>query len=192
VNLAWIDLETLGTDEHTDPIVEVACIVTDLGLNEPSAASWTNGEATWVFDDVVKPDGWPRCALSAEVAKMHAATGLLNEIDDGRPIRHVDGELAGMLDHWTDGGRIALAGSGVAHFDGRFIRAQMPQTAKRLTYWAMDIGAVRRFATQVCGLDDRRLPDTTKTHRALDDIRHHLAEARAWRCELAEAEGASA
>lgn len=176
MNLAWIDLETLGTDERTDPIVEVACIVTDMDLNELD-----------LYDVTIRPNGWPRRAtMSAEVAKMHAASGLLDAIDSGQRIATVDAALATMLDRWTEGGSLPLAGSGVGHFDGRFIRAQMPETAKRLTYWAMDIGAVRRFATQVCGLDDRVL-DTVKTHRALDDVRHHLAEARAWRCQLAEA-----
>ena len=74
-------------------------------------------------------------------------------------------------------GRTVLAGSGVSHFDCRFIRHYLPELEAFLRYWMIDIGVVRRMYELWVG----ELPTAVneeKTHRALDDVYCHLEEAR--------------
>lgn len=171
MNILWCDLETTGLNVSAGgTILEFGMILTDARLERLEL------EGSWV----VRPDDWPETPMPANVAAMHTRNGLLAAVDsDGLRLAEVDEYVAAMLDQHTVDGKIALAGSGVSHFDGRFIRALMPETAKRLTYWSYDVGVVRRFLRDLCGVP---IPDPSdeKPHRALDDIRLHLAEARTY------------
>lgn len=42
---------------------------------------------------------------------------------------------------------VALAGSGVSHFDRPFIRRDLPKLDRLFTYWALDVGVMRRILT---------------------------------------------
>ena len=121
----WLDLETAGSNETLDPILEVGAV---LCRNEP-----------------------------------------------GMPIEH-DGEFSSLLRQRCGGNHVALAGSGVGHFDRRFIRAQMPRTDKRFTYWAYDLGVIRRLFDRVHPDLVRPLPAGGKAHRGLADALDHRAE----------------
>lgn len=57
----------------------------------------------------------------------------------------------------------------------------MPQVSRRCAYWSIDIGVVRRAHTMWVGELPSAGLNESKTHRALDDARVHLAEARAFR-----------
>lgn len=176
--IAWIDLETTGTDEYDDPILEVGLIITtDRNLTEITRRSWT-----------VIPRS-PERALERmnavpAVLAMHMANGLHDEVTRGVGTLHatvVEEVVATIGQHHTGRGRVPLGGSGVSHFDHRFLAAQMPQVSEMLTYWAYDIGAARRFG-KLCGIEaPAEASDASqKTHRALDDIEMHVNEARWW------------
>ena len=174
MNAAWIDLETTGTDETDGSVLEVGLVVA------------TAGGTVLDFDEwLVAPDPTHLAALDPVVYEMHRTSGLLAEIEDVErsgglpPVATVDAEVAAVLDRWTVNGRIILAGSGVAHFDARWIRRHLPSTARRLTYWTWDVGVVRRFLATV----DLALvvPPPDKAHRGLADARDHLAEWRHYR-----------
>lgn len=168
--IAWIDLECSDTNEYVNPILEVGLIVTDKELNEYEREYW-----------IINPDedfpGWAD-RMSDFVCEMHTKNGLLDDVEaHGVEMAEVDQELAEVLDKYTTNGRLPAGGSGIAHFDMRFIREQLPQAAKRLRYWQIDIGAVRRYLRDLVGLEVGK-PSETKTHRALDDIALHVDEAR--------------
>lgn len=170
-HVAWIDLETTGTDEDRDPILEVGLIVTDMKFRKLRTMSW-----------VIRPDGLDALQANADpyVQKMHKDNGLWEACAQlGRLLDEVDLEVANFLVS-VGSGPFALAGSGVAHFDRRFIAAQMPLLDKRLTYWSLDVGVVRRFLTSA-GRPDL-VPEAgkgaNKPHRALDDIELHLIEGQ--------------
>lgn len=174
-HLAWLDLETTGTDEHDDCIIEIGVVLTDAECNEVSTFTtpvWLDDAATW------------RAKAAPEVQRMHDANGLWADLEYGSPIEVVD-DLAAtwLISAAGSKAHVGLAGSGVAHFDRRFLAVQMPKLARRFTYWALDVGVVRRAFT-FAGRDDL-IPSTgdgtTKTHRALDDARQHLAEFRCYR-----------
>jgi oligoribonuclease len=171
VNLAILDLETTGTDETAGSILEVGIIITDPDLTVLDEASW-----------LVEPAPDHLDHMNDFVLQMHTANRLLDDLMVGPTATpdEVDTDIATFLDPHTDNGRIALAGSGVGHFDSRWIRLHLPQTAKRLTYWTYDVGVIRRFLRDLVGwAPDVDPPD--KPHRALDDCRLHLTELTRYR-----------
>jgi oligoribonuclease len=179
--LAWLDLETTGTDEHEDPIIEVAVVLTRPDLSEQ----------TEPFHRIVSPPDLSaavcRIAASGPVQAMHDANGLLDALKAGvgDPIGAVDQDLRAWLkEHSKPKRSVMIAGSGVGHFDRRFVAAQMPQTDAHLWYPAFDVGVFRRML-QCWGAADLAGQPGAKTHRALDDVLDHIAEAQRYKAMVA-------
>lgn len=173
--IAWIDLETTGNRDD-DSIIEVGFVLTDRDLNEVEAMGLT-----------VKPWDWNFLVdrMTPVVVEMHRLNGLLDDVTlTIDRINEVDEAVSEVLRKYGKGNHIPLAGSGVAHFDRKYIRRELPKTDDLLSYWAYDIGSVRRFlrwwGIPTPGSELRQ----AKTHRALDDIREHIAETKAIRDAL--------
>lgn len=171
-----LDFET--TDQHPmfGRIVEVGAILTDANLVELGR-----------FESLVDPGEWGRSRMTpgGVVARMHAASGLLDELaaqaqrPEGVPsLRTVEDALLALLDAHP-ASSVVLAGSGVGAFDLQFIRFQMPRLAERLQHFPADVGQLRRAWRRAANRD---LVDvnTRKPHRAIVDIELHLEEARAF------------
>lgn len=177
--LLFLDLEATGDDERTSPIIEAAGIIVawEPGLPEISRGSM-----------VIRPPGssadhdrlW--AGMLPVIRDMHHASGLWTEATVGTDAwdpQQADTALARWISEHTTG-PVPLAGSGVGHYDHRFVRQQLPRVAGLLTYWPVDFGSVRR-ALQLAGRDDLvNLPRDVygKPHRAMADVELHLAEAR--------------
>jgi len=172
--LLWLDLETTGSDEAHDCIIEVGCVLTTHDLIEL-------GE----FTSIVKPEalGLGRMLQNPIVRAMHEKNGLLSEVlevtDDHLPHKVTQRLLEWLVASGGEQSKVALAGSGVGHFDIRFIRRYMPQLASFLRYWVIDIGSIRRAHDMWVGTTIS-VENDNKTHRALDDVHCHVAEARAF------------
>lgn len=172
----WLDLETTGLDPYTDTILEVGLTVTDDKLDEKIGGRrylLAPSDSTWIH------------RLPDEVLVMHLKSGLVRDLDDPHhnfqyhSLLQVERNVLGLIEPWLEEGKIVLAGSGVGTFDLAFIKEQMPELAQRLTYWVMDVGVMRRFLRDFCRVE---IPDQGPVeHRALSDVYHHLAEARAFR-----------
>lgn len=194
--LAWIDLETSGTqDEGEDVIIEFAMMVTRPDLTpvprpEGLVARFREDvdyDDDWWYQSVVRFDrdsGERERVISRimtgdePVRNMHSANGLLDELSRGvgKPLGLIDQEAATILKAISKPRKsVMIAGSGVGHFDRRFIRRFMPQLEARLWYPPFDIGVFRRMC-QAWGIGLLNFQET-KTHRALDDVRSHIAEA---------------
>lgn len=175
--LLWVDLETTGLDPSSDSILEVAAIVTDDRLTE--LASYTS---------LARPEWKTIPYADTPVRDMHEKSGLTRDMVDAADagllpnLAEVEGDILDQLVRL--GGKndvsVVLAGSGVSHFDQQVINEQMPGLASWLDYYTIDVGTIRRFYSMATGTD---LVDANeaKTHRADDDIRCHLTEARAFR-----------
>ena len=175
--IAWFDLETTGS-KSDDAIIEVGFAITDRDLNEVDARSWVT--TTLAINFLLT-------RMEPIVRSMHEKNGLLDALMfTGDFISDVDREVSDILFEYGKGQHVPFAGSGVSHFDRKYIRRDMPKTDSLLSYWALDIGAVRRWL-QVWGIET---PGSelhgAKTHRALDDVREHIAEAKAIRNILQE------
>lgn len=171
-HLLWLDLETTGTDQNLDSIIEIATILTTTDLR--------------IIDQdsrVVKPTRQAMERLQAEdfVRNMHETNGLLGALQagEGEDINDVDQQVVNWLrSYMVEPHKVVIAGSGVAHFDRRFIAAQMPLLNRYLAYPVLDIGIMRRGWEMWGGPMDGYPDQANKTHRAMDDIQHHLNEAR--------------
>lgn len=169
--IAWIDLECTG-NRPTSEILEVGLAVTDRELNVLHQS-----------DFIIRPSEVWEWSMDDVVREMHTVNGLIRDVKTkGLPRAEVDQVIADFLHDLDNGNHIPFAGSGVSHYDRRYIQKDLPLTDKRLSYWALDVGVVRRTLTMVCGI---QLPEAelkeAKTHRALDDILVHIEEMRVYR-----------
>ena len=179
--VAWIDLETTGNRED-DSIIEVGFVLTDRDLNEVRSLSLVIVPHDWHFQ---------RDRMTPVVVGMHEKNGLLSDIElsvmhtpELRGPSGADHILSGILKSYGKGNHIPLAGSGVSHFDRKYIRREMPKTDGLLSYWALDIGVMRRWLERWDIYPEAAKLQHSKTHRALDDIREHIAEAKTIRDHL--------
>ncbi len=182
--LAWIDLETTGVDAHQDPILEIGLIVTTSSHPFEEVAQRSI---------VVRPagDSWSH-RFSPKVLEMHLVNGLLADVfAEGATVAEVEEELCGLLDSIGKRHEFVLAGSGVAHFDRRFIDAQLPELSRWLRYYTVDVGVLRRSLVAIGLGSIVEAAETvgnygaTKQHRGLADIEGHLAEMRFYAERLA-------
>lgn len=171
--MLWLDLETTGTDENRDEIIEVGIALTDRNLDIVEEHAWV------CFPENINP----LLLMEDVVIDMHVKSGLIGDVLKAikrgeTSISGVDTALSEMLFKYNGGRHTPLAGSGVMHFDRRFIKQYMPKTDKKLTFWAYDVGVVRRFM-RMAGM---QTPDNFEglKHRALDDVHDHINEAKVY------------
>lgn len=151
-----IDLETTGLDPHDGQILEVA---------------WATAEHIEDIDiekDIQSRVVWSHEArMSPYVAKMHAASGLLDDLlaTDTDEIHIVEREI---LDGMDDFGKYILVGSSV-HFDHAWIDVHMPTLAKMLHHRHVDATS-NWMLDREAGIPDAEPPVIGTKHRAASDI----------------------
>jgi len=174
---AWIDLETTGLSPANDPILEVGLIVT--GIEPPFEEILSYGRVAQPLDE------W-HSKMGGYVFGMHSKNGLIREVEaTTTTLKDVESEIIDTFDALGKPEQFVLAGSGVGHFDSKFIELQMPELHSWLHYTFMDVGMLRR-AFKYTGRSDLDAFGSTftapseKPHRGLDDVRDHLTEFRAY------------
>jgi oligoribonuclease (3'-5' exoribonuclease) len=176
--IAFTDIEACGLDDDS-PILEVAIILTTQKLTRIASAKW-----------VIAHPNWPvlRERLEAEpdpiVFNMHTANGLIADLDalhasgEGKTISEVEAEIVAFIAQRNPGGKVTFGGSGVAQYDMRLFKRQMPTLHGLSNYYTYDISPVRRFAKVAGVVVPAEISDqASKTHRADDDVEMHLREA---------------
>ena len=168
--LLWLDLETTSLDPANTSVLEAFWELTDWNLNPVASA---HGVRLATKDNPLPP-------MDDFVCEMHAKSGLIDACmsDDHTDVGTAMYRLVALL-HGI-GEPVALAGSGVSHFDRLVLAARYPDVASRLTYWSLDLGPIRRLAKGT-GYGDLALPDADIAHRAEADVRRAQAEFRQWR-----------
>lgn len=178
--IVWVDLETTGDSFALDDIIEAGVIITDAQLNVLAEHSV-----------LVKPRPHALRRVYAEpvVLEMHTASGLLADLNtamadpswSATPQR-VGRDLIRFAEaHGCERGQAVMGGSGINHFDRPFIAEKMPELHHFLhPRNGPDIGVLRRAYRMFTGGLDLSEANDHKTHRAIDDIRCHLDEARAF------------
>lgn len=170
---AWVDLETTGTNERVDKILEAAFIITDADFNEIDK-----------FEVQCNPGVAIMGRMSDYVRNMHTENGLIEDVsklDFRNPPWKLLRQI--LLEHVNASGKkLILAGSGVSHFDFRFLKEIFPNWNQLFTYSPLDIGSVRKFM-KIIGIEPPPgyPSQDDKLHRAMDDIELHLKEARLWK-----------
>jgi oligoribonuclease (3'-5' exoribonuclease) len=177
--LGFVDIESDGLPDGHDfsmvNILEFALIVTNMDLT-PVAG----------YHEVVKMTrpAAERVSKNDLVKKMHQESGLLaDSIKGTHTLAEVEQEAIETLQEKGIGHEeLMLAGSGIAMFDFPLIKTHMPEFAKYLTYYPMDIGIHRRLVKIFAGVDlinpvTESFQDGVKKHRAYSDAEAHLKEA---------------
>ena len=179
--LAWIDLESSGLGEYSHPILEVGMILTKADAPFEELDSY---EAV-VLPDETKFSSW-RSEMNTTVTRMHTKNGLLSDLrqDLAKPIEQVQAEMIAVIAPVGRPHSFMLAGSGVGHFDRKFIDAQLPEFSKWLQYPCLDVGVWRR-GIEFAGRSDlvafgETFTTQGKPHRGLADVRDHLNEWRSY------------
>ncbi len=177
--ILWLDLETTG-NHSTDEIIEIGLALTDNDLSIIDA-----------FKRVIKPSAWgfKRIEDNSVVKSMHEESGLLDDLYKVTTIANpfamadVDLEILEWLKNAAGSSRehIPFAGSGVVHFDRKYITRDLPRFDSRITYWAYDVGVLRR-TWELLGMPPRDGEMILKTHRALDDV-YAAIDEYAFYCE---------
>lgn len=201
--LAWLDLETTDTavDARHSAIIEVGVVFTTRALVPLRSESFVinpgldRGKRSFINEydlpDMSDPEDTLRGIfqrMDPVVQMMHIGNGLWTEVQESQlPTDAADHLLASYFDEVKPAtGTLSVAGSGVSWFDMRYMQAHFPASFSRVTYFSYDVGHVRRFLRDLCGVDVAPAdPQGTsggpaKSHRALDDAWAHLNEARAY------------
>ena len=168
--IAWIDIETTGTNPQTDKILQIALIITDNKFNTIEQYEW-----------IVKHNTQEVYEQANEyVQNMHNETNLWNRIkQEGQELNTIDNQLSQTLTkiyNSNNGYKINIGGNSV-HFDNSFIQQQMPLSAKHISHRVLDISAVLQYF-RVVG-NKVPLPKHTVSHDALDDIQWTITQAKA-------------
>lgn len=171
--ILWCDLETTGNKDD-DHILEIGLVLTeyDHNLNVLAAENWliTPGTRKAIGD------------IDPFVIEMHVKSGLWADLAKHRNnYEIVQADILRWIDLHTMGEKqhIPFAGSGVGHFDRKYINKYLPQLSDRLTYWPLDIGVIRRME-RLAGLGYNTEHTEQKPHRALEDAYLAADEARMW------------
>lgn len=180
--LCWVDMETtalpVGNDWSGVEVLEIGVIVTDFDLKP-----YFGYQGVVAMNDAIKAS----LKKNPVVVEMHLKNGLLKASKESTDtLRVIESEIVGMLKSKTtqDKGEFMIAGSGVAAFDHPLIKEKMPELASWFAYYPFDIGVQRRVGRILAGNRELVQPIkesfSDKTHRALDDVKGHLKEAKEW------------
>jgi oligoribonuclease len=153
----WFDCETGGLDENSQPILEMAVIITDNQLNQISSAQWVIGTTREQLD-----------AMEQFSVSTHQASGLCAEALNSRiTLKQAESEILSLIQTAAGSEIMYLAGSSVS-FDRKFIHKYLPALDARMHYRMLDVTSYWIGLTEVVGLPVPKglLP----VHRAMPDI----------------------
>ncbi|MCP2178674.1 oligoribonuclease [Williamsia maris] len=168
----WIDCEMTGLRLDTDKLIEIAALVTDSDLN-------ILGEGV---DVVIHADDADLEAMPDVVKKMHAASGLTDEVR-ASTVTVPEAEqmvLDYVRKHVKSAGAAPLAGNSIAT-DRGFIARDMTALDTYLHYRMIDVSSIKELSRRWYPRIYFGQPEKGLAHRALADIRESIRELRYYR-----------
>ena len=162
--LLWVDLEMTGLDPLQDVILEVAAEITDFDFKTLASNEATVKQPR---DVVVK-----RMQKNTWWADFPAnRDNFVNKLDEGKPLKQVEGELIALVQQHFGNEPAVLAGNSI-HNDRLFVKQWWPALDLKFHYRMLDVSA---FKILMRGKYDVNY-EKKEVHRAFDDIQASIAE----------------
>ena len=175
--LVWIDCEMTGIDAVNDALIEVAVIITDAQLQPVDEG----------ISVVIKPLAGAIERMDDFVTRMHANSGLLEELDAGVSMQAAQDSVLSYIQRFVPEAGIALlAGNSVGN-DRLFLARDMPEVIDHLHYRIVDVSSIKELARRWYPQDFDAAPAKTGNHRALGDIQDSIDELAYYRRTIMKA-----
>ncbi|MCW3494328.1 oligoribonuclease [Microbacterium sp. SSM24] len=169
--LVWIDCEMTGLDLAVDELVEIAVVVTDFELRPMHPG----------FQVVIKPDASALANMNEFVTKMHAKSGLLDEIPHGVSVADAEFQALEYIQQFVPlEGKAPLAGNTIGT-DRMFIAKYMPRIDHWLHYRNVDVSSIKELSRRWYPRAYIHAPAKDGGHRALADILESIRELAYYR-----------
>jgi len=169
--LVWIDCEMTGLDLAVDELVEVAVVITDYDLKPLDEG----------FAIVIKPDKTALDNMGDFVTNMHAESGLLDEIPNGKSLAEAEYEvLEYILRFVPEHNTAPLAGNTIGT-DRAFLAKYMPRVDAHLHYRNVDVSSIKELSRRWYPRVYFQSPSKNGGHRALADILESIRELEYYR-----------
>ena len=164
--LVWIDCEMTGLDLSIDELVEVAVVITDYDLKPLDEG----------FSIVIKPDQTALDNMGEFVTNMHAESGLLTEIPNGKTLAEAEYEvLEYILRFVPEHNTAPLAGNTIGT-DRAFLAKYMPRIDSHLHYRNVDVSSIKELSRRWYPRAYFQSQPKNGGHRALADILESIRE----------------
>lgn len=168
----WIDCEMTGLDIGSDKLIEIAALVTDADLN-------ILGDG---IDVVIHTDDAALDGMIDVVAKMHARSGLINEVRTSTvDLAAAEAMVLDYVKQHVKTAKVApLCGNSIAT-DRGFIARDMPALDEYLHYRMIDVSSIKELCRRWYPRIYFGQPEKGLAHRALADIHESIRELKYYR-----------
>ncbi|WP_124039750.1 oligoribonuclease [Neoactinobaculum massilliense] len=171
--IVWIDCEMTGLQLDVDELVEISVVITDSELNPVDEG----------IDLIIKPTQRAVDNMNDFVTKMHTASGLINEWEDGLPLAEAEQKVLDYVSARVPEGKAPLGGNSVGT-DKMFLEKYMPKLVSYLHYRIVDVSSIKELSKRWYPRVYFNLPEKNGHHRALGDIYDSIDELRYYRATL--------
>lgn len=172
--LVWIDCEMTGLDLAVDELVEVAVVITDYDLKPLDDG----------FTVVIKPDQTALDSMGEFVRNMHAESGLLDEIPNGKSLAEAEYEVLEYILRFVPDANVAPLAGNTIGTDRMFLAKYMPRVDGHLHYRSVDVSSIKELSRRWYPRAYYQSPAKNGGHRALADILESIRELEYYRAAV--------
>lgn len=160
-----------GLDPAVDELVEVAVVITDYDLTPVDEG----------FQVVIKPSAAAFEQMNDFVRDMHAASGLLDELEGGLSLPEAQMRVLEYIQRFVPDAQSAPLAGNTIGTDRMFLQKYMPDVHEHLHYRNIDVSTIKELSKQWFPKAYYQSPDKNGGHRALADILESIRELAYYR-----------